>query len=662
MTSEPDLVRTISLPDRTILSPELDRARPFRHRIGAVDLFLLAAWCGLAAGLLEVAARVICRAIDPSQRIYMVSRHFLWLGPLSNLLFFLGLGLVLSVAVKLLPRAAGWLSPRLICACALFPVLTAVGPQIYPEAWVLFGIGLAVQLVPILERRTPSLRRRLLWSFPLMLGFVILLATFVLVGDRIKNAREAGRPLPAANSPNVLLIVLDTVRADHLSLYGYARSTTPTLERLATQGIRFDEARATAPWTLPSHASMFTGRWPHELGEEWMTPIRGNFPALAEYLGNHGYATAGFVANVGYCSQETGLARGFTHYEDYDLKKLSPLLTSGLVEYVASSITEMIPALNIGSLRPVQQFMIQWFEIGKRKDAMSIRHAFLRWLSERQQTGRPFFAFLNFYDAHEQYLLPQGAQHRFARYPVTTDERRVVYELWPFLDKMRLPQPYIDLARDSYDDCLGYLDDQLALLFDALDRRGVLKQTLVIVTSDHGEGLGEHKLFGHGYRLYRTEIRVPLVIRPPSGLIPSAVVGGTVSLRDLPATIVDQLGLGAGSPFPGKSLARFWRNSSPATWGSSRDTDPVVSELRFPTPQPSDQGRSPASLGPLISLADDKFVYIRNERDGSEQLFDQRNDPDESSDQSRNESMRPVLDEFRRRLDQFRRKSAPASK
>ena len=98
----------------------------------------------------------------------------------------------------------------------------------------------------------------------------------------------------------------------------------------------------------------------------------------------------------------------------------------------------------------------------------------------------------------QQYMLPQGARHRFVDYPVTTDESRVVYELWPFLDKMRLPRPYIDLARDSYDDCLGYLDEQLGLLFDALQRRGVLDQTLVVVTSDHGEGLGEHNLFDHG--------------------------------------------------------------------------------------------------------------------------------------------------------------------
>ena len=635
---EHHLVNATSPSERTTFPPELHEDRVVRHRLSAIDLLLFSAWCGLAAGLLEAMARVVCRAIDPTQRLYLVSRHFLWLGPLSNLVFFLALGLVLSLAVKLSPRVGRWLGSRFICAAATFPVLMAVGPRIHAEAWILFGLGVAVQLIPIIERRITSLRWRFLWSFPLMLGLVILLASFVFVGDRLKQAREAGRPLPPANSPNVLLIVLDTVRADHLSLYGYGRSTTPTLERLATRGIRFDEARATAPWTLPSHASMFTGRWPRELGEKWMTPIRGNFPTLAEYLGDHGYATAGFVANVGYCSEETGLARGFTHYEDYILEKLAPLRTSGLVEYLATAMTEMIPAFDISSLRPLQRLVIRWFEVGKRKNARSIKLAFLRWLSDRPETGRPFFAFLNFFDAHEQYIVPLGAEHRFARYSMTADERRVVHELWPFLDKMRLPTHYIEIARDSYDDCLGYLDEQLGLLFDALQERGVLDQTLVIVTLDHGEGLGEHNLFNHGESLYRTEIRVPLLILPPAGLKPSSVVDKTVSLRDLPATIVDLLGLGAGSPFPGMSLARFWRSTTPGIADFSQDGDPAVSELLAPSPASTNRGRSPASRGPLIALADTNFVYIRNEGDGNEQLFDERGDPEEVNDMSRGES------------------------
>jgi arylsulfatase A-like enzyme len=303
----------------------------------------------------------------------------------------------------------------------------------------------------------------------------------------------------------------------------------------------------------------------------------------------------------------------------------------------------------------------QWFD-AKRKSAASIRRAFLGWVSQRRETGRPFFAFLNFFDAHQVYLLPPGARQRFVSYPATDYDIRVVYELWPFLDKMRLPPTCIDLARDSYDDCLGYLDDQLGLLFDALQRHGVLDRTLVVVTSDHGEGLGEHNLFDHGESLYRTEIRVPLVIRPPSGLNTSSVVSETVSLRDLPATIVDLLGLGSGSPFPGKSLARFRRNSPSGSVALSRENDPVVSELRDPNSAGHERERSPAFRGPLISVADDNFVYIRNQGDGSEELFDERSDPQELNDRSRDESMRPVLEAFRHRLERFRKKSAQSAR
>ena len=179
------------------------------------------------------------------------------------------------------------------------------------------------------------------------------------------------------------------------------------------------------------------------------------------------------------------------------------------------------------------------------------------------------------------------------------------------------------MARDFYDDCLLYIDEQLGILFDELQRRGVLEKTLIVVTSDHGEGLGEHGLFDHGESLYRTEIGVPLVIVPPSGLQTSAVVDEPVSLRDLPATIVDLVGQGTGSPFPGASLTRFWGESGSKGVRSARVDDPVISELMAPNPARPNQGRSPAAQGPLVSLAKGDFVYIRNEGDGREQLFNE---------------------------------------
>ncbi len=145
-------------------------------------------------------------------------------------------------------------------------------------------------------------------------------------------------------------------------------------------------------------------------------------------------------------------------------------------------------------------------------DAGSINREFLDWLSQRREPARPFFAFLNYVDAHTVYLLPPGTRYRFGRPPKTDADVQVIVD-WFYIDKLRLPPSYVNLARDCYDSCLGYLDEQLGELFDELKRRGILDRTLVIVTSDHGEGLGEHNLFFHGETLYRTEIRVPLLDR-----------------------------------------------------------------------------------------------------------------------------------------------------
>ncbi len=208
------------------------------------------------------------------------------------------------------------------------------------------------------------------------------------------------------------------------------------------------------------------------------------------------------------------------------------------------------------------------------------------------------------------------------------------------------------LAQDSYDNCLLYLDDQLGKLFEELERRGELDRTLVIVTSDHGEGLGEHDLFDHGESLYRTEISVPLLIVAPARSRSQGVVNETVSLRSLPATIVELIGLKADSSFPGPSLANLWRRSSPDP--ASVTFDEVISELTGPNPSDPNQGRSPAKRGPLASLAEGDFVYIRNEGDGAEELFNERDDPRELTNRVGDEALQPILKRFRERVNQLR--------
>ena len=150
-----------------------------------------------------------------------------------------------------------------------------------------------------------------------------------------KQRSESLRPFPAGDAPNVLLIVLDTVRADSPQPLRLSTRHEPArLMRCRKARHLVHRARSTAPRTLASHASMFTGRWPHELDVKWMTPPTSGFPTVAEYLGAHGYATAGFIANTEYCSSDTGLDRGFAHYEDYvaDLAHLRPLRFALLFE------------------------------------------------------------------------------------------------------------------------------------------------------------------------------------------------------------------------------------------------------------------------------------------------------------------------------------------
>ncbi len=625
-------------------------------RLGPLDVLILSAWCGLAAGELEVAARVGNRVFSSTNRLYMMTRHFFWLVPLIDLVLFVGLGVVVAMAIRRWPRRAGWWGPRLIIALAVLPALALAGRRIYLEAWAMVALGFGVRAAPMLERHPAGARRWLVRTAPAMLGLVVLQAGWIVGAEPWKRWREQGRPLPRSGSPNVLLIVLDTVRADRLGVYDYPRDTTPHLKRLAAGGIRFDAARAPAPWTLASHASFFTGRWPHELGVQWLSPLRGDVPTLAEYLGASGYATAGFVANAGYCSYDTGLDRGFTHFEDYVLERPASLRTARLVDAGVKWFGQLTAPLDRGWFRRVRDGVADWFFGDERKSAERINGDFLAWLDRRSEPGRPFFVFLNDLDTHTPYLLPPGARHRFGANPKLEGRFRDLLTDWSLLDKQRLPRRYWKLAGDAYDNCLAYLDEQIGALFDELERRGELERTLVIITSDHGEGLGEHDLFMHGESLYRTEIRVPLLVLLPSRRPSGAVVRQAVSLRDLPATVVDLIGLGDGSPFPGRSLARFWADrpaGAPAV-----EAEGVLSELAAPNPSDPNRGRAPTYRGPLISLAEGDLVYIRNDGDGGEELFNERDDPDELRNLAGDPAMAPVLQRFRDRLRRTRGQGA----
>ena len=182
----------------------------------------------------------------------------------------------------------------------------------------------------------------------------------------------------------------------------------------------------------------------------------------------------------------------------------------------------------------------------------------------------------------------------------------------------------------------------------------MLEKTLMVVTADHGEELGEHGLSEHGESLYRPEIHVPLLIIVPGRGNSRQIVRETVSLRDLPATITDLVGMKNDAPFPGTSLARLWRDVRHEGSRQFRDDDGAISELEGLNPTYPSKGRSPATRGSLVSLAEDDYVYIRNEGDGREQLFHESTDPDEQVNLAKIEAMRPRLERLRRRLNQLR--------
>ena len=619
-----------------------------------VSVLILSAWCGLLAGLLEVATIVIRKCLFDSNHLYGMSRHFVWMIPATNLCVFLALGVFGCVFAFVGPRRGHWLFLRVLCALTLLPALLIAFPEIYSLAWLLVALGVALRLVPLLERRAQAFRWLVQVSLPEVLLLVAILAATPWFLDRIKLSREIARPLPPPGSPNILLIVMDTVAAGHLSLHGYNRTTSKTLVELAEQGIQFDSAQAAAPWTLPSHASMFTGHWMHELSVGWKTPLDNVRLTLAEFLGARGYATAGFVANISYCARDSGLDRGFTKFNDFLFPGLTPLRQAVLVSRVLAGIQSTVDFLEdeigIAGVRASIQGLGESFA-DDRKSAAMVNRELLGWLSRRAQPERPFFAFLNYFDAHYPYRLPTGSFYRFGGKAADARQRATI-EHWFDVDKTTLLPQELAFAAAAYDDCIADLDEQLGWLIDRLRKQGILENTWLIITADHGESFGEHTgIFCHGSSLYQTELHVPLLIIPPGGRATKQVVKEAVSLRDLAATIVDVASRETRSPFPGESLARFWAlNRADPRLATA---DPAFAEV-VPNPNLIPKNLDPASVAkpiwPLGSLHEADWSYIRREGDVREELFHLRDDSKEEHNLAADPTAHPTLDRMRAAL------------
>lgn len=295
--------------------------------------------------------------------------------------------------------------------------------------------------------------------------------------------------------PNVVLIVMDTLRADHLGCYGYDRDVSPVLDAFAAGATVYDHAYATAPWTVPSHGSLFTGKLPFQHGAHTyktdtegvvVAPLPQSHVTLAEVFASEGYRTGAFVANDAFLSERFQFDQGFATYH------VEPVTAERLNRRAA-----------------------QWL---------------------REDRGVPFLLFMNYMDTHRVYncaprpgLLPE---------PAVQDHGELLDALYEAAMPADGPVPADLVARvtDQYDTAIANLDEQIGVLLAFLRDEGLLDQTIVVITSDHGEFLGEHHLVEHSKHVYEEAVHVPLMIRTP-GPMRARRLDAPISLADVPDLI-----------------------------------------------------------------------------------------------------------------------------
>jgi arylsulfatase A-like enzyme len=306
---------------------------------------------------------------------------------------------------------------------------------------------------------------------------------------------------------NVVLITLDTLRADHLGCYGYAHARTPNIDAFAAEALQFERAFSTINTTLPSHAAMLTGQFPRALGVPRNSfPVPEDVPVLAELLAEQGYATAAFVS-ASALHADLGLARGFATYD--------------------------------------QTFDVRGVDQEQRRAEATTR-AVLEWWEARP--AKPFFLWVHYFDPHYPYTPPPPYDALYgADYNGPADgSMEYLLRIWGWSGP-KITAPAADLQRlvDLYDGEIAYLDHWLGPLLARLGQDHVREHTLVIIVADHGESLTEHDyLFNHGRRLYEPSIRVPLMLRFPGAMAVSPrTVRDQVQSRDLFATILSIAGI-----------------------------------------------------------------------------------------------------------------------
>lgn len=562
------------------------------------DLFALAIVCGIFGGLLEGVVHIAL------QRLHILDNSWypiIWIAAVVNTLILVSLVTVSMVALA-------WLSPARRQQITLFLVLLAgitpwfvlaLKEWIHMYALALLTLGVTSTIARGESRRPAAARR---WWRLTPVAMTALVVAFVAIeGGAWWSERNGESKLPAADAdaPNVLVVVIDALRADHVSAYGYGRPTTPAIDRLAADGVLFETALSTSSYTLPSHASMVRGQFVQEHHVEWDSSrahFAGGARNLPEVLTTAGYRTGAFSGNTFYFSREHGFGRGFLHFEDY-----------------FHSAADMFWRTAYGGiLTKLVRPRLGFEDLPGRKRASDTNEAVSSWV--RRTPDRPFFVMVNYMDVHDPYLPAEPYATRFSNTPPAG---RLNFKLHV---PDQLTEAELEAEIAAYDGALAYADAQLESLVSSL-REASTRELIVIITSDHGEEFGEHGGYLHGRHLYFEALHVPLIVWAPGRVPAGRRVATPVSNASIPATVMSLLGI-ADASFSQPSLAPLWSGAPPSEW-------PVaLAELKKRTWAPK---RDPVHEGSLQAGVFGEWHVIR--RDGQHpQLFNLSRDRREAQD------------------------------
>lgn len=447
------------------------------------------------------------------------------------------------------------------------------------------------------------------------------------------------RPRPPKR-PNVLILLWDTARADRMSLYGHTRPTTPFLEAFAADARVWEQAIASSEWTGPTHASLFTGLPLRTHGMDTYHPwLDDQHVTLAEHLGAHGWDTWAFTGNR-FVSESSNMLQGFAT-QDHTYK--------GRWKAAAAKATrdKLLPRDRSTEISPAWTPQGHGHGWSKKltlfKDAAPVAHrAFAQWLDQEHDASKPFFAFINLMEAHQP-RVPSLASRK-ALMDEATFERALVTDSTLFAlmsyasGKREFTDEELETMRAVYDATLLDLDRAAEALIADLTQRGLLDDTIIVLTADHGELLGEHHLYSHRWALYEPLVRVPLLIRYPRA-VPAGRERERTSVNRVPNTLAALLGAPAlPDAAPGLFDAAPYRVVS-----ELRDPNRVMEVVlrAFPDVSPDQFMRS------LAAIYDGELKLIRAS-DQHHELYDLGADPDELVNLAA-----PRLDDVRRMLGEL---------